>query len=156
MHTSLELKALWAEQSLVPHIKNIIVVVVLEDMLHKPIAMSAIALVVVAAILMLSTLAAISTNKQAFAQHKQVWYMHENGKTYVCKRNIHQNGYGHCTLLYEKPAPPPPPSIKTGGEEQESQTALLKQDCMQLKEKMANDEPTAAQYKSKDCESLLK
>jgi hypothetical protein len=41
-------------------------------------------------------------------------------------------------------------------QEQESQTALQKQDCMQLKGKMANDEAAAAQYKSKDCESLLK
>jgi len=40
--------------------------------------------------------------------------------------------------------------------EEESQTALLKQDCMQLKGKMANDEAAASQYKSKDCESLLK
>jgi len=40
-------------------------------------------------------------------------------------------------------------------QEQESQTALQKQDCMQLKAKMANDEAAAAQYKSKDCESLL-
>jgi hypothetical protein len=41
-------------------------------------------------------------------------------------------------------------------QEQESQTALQKQDCMQLKGKMATDEAAAAQYKSKDCESLLK
>jgi len=41
-------------------------------------------------------------------------------------------------------------------QEQESQTALQKQDCMQLEAKMANDEAAAAQYKSKDCESLLK
>jgi len=47
-------------------------------------------------------------------------------------------------------------AIKTGGEEQESQTALQKQDCMQLKAKMANDEAAAAQYKSKDCDSLFK
>jgi hypothetical protein len=40
-------------------------------------------------------------------------------------------------------------------QEQESQTALQKQDCMQLKAKMANDEAAAVQYKSKDCESLL-
>jgi hypothetical protein len=41
-------------------------------------------------------------------------------------------------------------------QEEESQTGLLKQDCMQLKAKMVNDEAAAAQYKSKDCESLLK
>jgi len=46
--------------------------------------------------------------------------------------------------------------IYTPQQEQESQTALLKQDCMQLKATMANDEAAAAQYKSKDCESLLK
>jgi hypothetical protein len=40
--------------------------------------------------------------------------------------------------------------------EEESQTALQKQDCSQLKAKMANDEAAAAQYKSKDCEGLLK
>jgi hypothetical protein len=126
-------------------------------MVQRPIAMSVIAVVAVAAILMLGTLAAISTTKQAFAQHKQVWMHYENGKAYLCKRNLH--GYPSCTLYEKRPHEgvyeKPPSAIKTGGEEQESQTAIQK-DCMQLKAKMANDEAAAAQYKSKDCESLIK
>ena len=122
-------------------------------MVQRPIAMSAIAPVAVAAILILGILAAISTTKQAFAQPKekfiQTWFTRENGKSYVCKRNIHEPGHGHCTLLYEKPTPPPAPApVKTGGEEYSA--------CMRLKGKMANDEAAAEQYKSKDCESLLK
>jgi len=57
--------------------------------LYKKVLRSAIALVTVAAILMLGTLAAISTTKQAFAkpisEYKKVWYIRENGKTYQCK-----------------------------------------------------------------------
>lgn len=113
--------------------------------------MSAIALAAVAAILMLGTLAAISITKQAFAisgygRNPAVGshhVMYKNGVKYSCI----VGSYGH---NYCKP-------IKTGAHlEEESQTALQKQDCMQLKAKMANDEAAAAQYKSKDCESLLK
>ena len=139
-------------------------------MLHKPIAMSAIALVAVAAILMLGTLAAISTTKQAFAQHIVRSYTerdYKNGLTYSCQ-DI-QSGTSYHTFTKCKPIKPGAQQeqesqtalqkgkpIKSGAQqEQESQTALQK-DCMQLKAKMANDEAAAAQYKSKDCESLFK
>ena len=123
-------------------------------MLHNPIAMSAIALVAVAAILMLGTLAAISTTKQAFAWTEQIQggymtnepFTYKNGLKYSCN----EQASGAYPYYICKP-------IKTGAQlEEGSQTALLKQDCMQLKEKMASDEAAAAQYKSKDCESLLK
>ena len=41
-------------------------------------------------------------------------------------------------------------------EEEESQRSLQIQDCQQLKDKMADDPAAAEQYKSKDCEGLLK
>jgi len=40
-------------------------------------------------------------------------------------------------------------------QEDESQKNLQMQDCIQLKEKMANDAQAAEQYKSKDCAGLL-
>ena len=40
--------------------------------------------------------------------------------------------------------------------EQDSQTAMQKADCEQLKSKMDTDQDAAAQYNSKDCADLLK
>jgi hypothetical protein len=40
-------------------------------------------------------------------------------------------------------------------QEDESQKNLQIQDCIQLKDKMANDAQAAEQYKSKDCAGLL-
>lgn len=122
-------------------------------MVQGPIAMSVIAVVAVAAILMLGTLAAISTTKQAFAQHivrsyKKIDFKNGLRLTYSCQdilRGTTYHTFTECKL------------IKSGAQqEQESQTAIQKQDCMQLKAKMPNDEAAAAQYKSKDCESLFK
>ena len=122
---------------------------------HKPFAVSVIAPMAVAAILILGILAAISTTKQAFAWTEEIQggyktnepFTFKNGLEYSCNEQTFSNAYPYYIC---KP-------IKTGAQlEEGSQTALLKQDCMQLKEKMADDEAPAAQYKSKDCESLLK
>jgi len=124
-------------------------------MVEKSIVMSAITPVAVSAILILGILAAISTAKQAFAFTEEIEggyktnepFTYKNGLKYSCNEQQPANAYPYYIC---KP-------IKTGAQlEEGSQTALLKQDCMQLKEKMANDEAAAAQYKSKDCESLLK
>ena len=40
-------------------------------------------------------------------------------------------------------------------DEQDSQTAMQKADCEQLKERMGTDQNAADQYKSKDCAGLL-
>lgn len=40
-------------------------------------------------------------------------------------------------------------------EEQDSQTAMQKQECEQLKSQMSTDQSAADQYKSKDCAGLL-
>jgi hypothetical protein len=123
-------------------------------MVQEPIVMSAITPVAVAAILILGILAAIATTKQAFAWTEEIQggyktnepFTYKNGLKYSCN----EQASGAYPYYICKP-------IKTGAQlEEGSQTALLKQDCMQLKEKMTSDEAAAAQYKSKDCESVLK
>ena len=123
-------------------------------MVLKPFIISVIVAVAVATILMLGVLAAISTTKQVYAYNiTHTYEENRNGVTYTCKKTTEYGLYGHNMGNYTICKPKP----KTGAQlEEESQTALQKQDCMQLKAKMANNEAAASQYKSKDCESLLK